>query len=145
MASYTKLGPGTITVAAGGGTEMDFSGECLSATIKHEYEEVGETRTMLDGSKRGASQVRNDGIGASVENDLTAAGLYKWLMDNDGKEATVTYTPSTADGAKWVIAGVTLRLPDEVGADEYGSPLASEVEWLGGTAAFTPATGGAAA
>lgn len=141
MASYTKLGPGTISATVGG-AEIDFSGECLTATIKHEYEDVGESRTMLDGSKRGASQVRNDGISASVENDLTAAGLYKWLIDNDGQEAEVTYTPNTGAGAKWVLSGVTLRLPSEIGADEYGSPLASEVEWLGGTAEFTPAAAG---
>lgn len=141
MAAWTTLGPGTVTVLAGtGGTATDFSGEVLSATVKHEYEEVGETRTMLDGSKRGASQVRTDGIGLSIENDLTAAGLYKFLMDNDGESATVTYTPSTEDGAQWTITGVVLRLPDEVGADEFGSPLASEVEWTGGVAAFTPAT-----
>lgn len=139
MASYVELGPGTVTVTVGTGTEKDFSGEVLSATVKHDYEDVGETRTMLDGSKRGAGQTRSDGISLSVENDLTAAGLYSYLIANDGQKATVEFTPSTAAGASWSLSGVTLRLPSEVGADEYGAPLASEVEWVGGLATFTPA------
>lgn len=139
MASYVELGPGTVTVQVGSGDATDFSGEVLSATVKHDYEDVGETRTMLDGSKRGAGQVRTDGIALSIENDLTAAGLYQYLVTNDGAAATVVYTPNTAAGASWTLTGVVLRLPAEVGADEYGSPLASEVDWTGGTAAFTAA------
>ncbi len=141
MATYTKLGPGTVKVTVGTGSAEDFSGEVLSATVNHEYEDVGESRTMLDGSVRGAGQRRTDGISLSIENDLTAAGLYQYLMDHDGELATVDYVPSTADGAAWKIDGVTLRLPDSVGADEFGSPLASEVEWSGGAASFTAAAG----
>lgn len=140
MSTYTELGPGTVTVQVGQGTATDFSGEVLSATVRHEYEDVGETRTMLNGDKRGASQTRSDGISLSVENDLTAAGLYQYLVTNDGAQATVVYTPNTAAGASWTVADVTLRLPAEVGADEYGAPLASEVEWSGGTATFTAAS-----
>lgn len=139
MSSYVKFGPGTVTVQVGSDTATDFSGEVLSATVKHEYEDVGETRTMLDGSKRGAGQTRSDGISLSIENDLTAAGLYQYLVTNDGADATVVYTPNTAAGASWTITGLKLRLPSDVGADEYGAPLASEVEWTGGTAAFTAA------
>ena len=140
MSSYVELGPGTVTVQVGSGTATDFSGEVLSATVQHEYEDVGETRTMLDGSKRGAGQARTDGISLSIENDLTAAGLYQFLVTNDGKDATVVYTPNTEAGASWTITGLKLRLPGEVGADEFGAPLASEVEWTGGTAAFTAAS-----
>ena len=139
MSSYTQLGPGTVTVQVGSDTATDFSGEVLSATIKHDYEDVGETRTMLDGSKRGAGQTRSDGITLSLENDLTAAGLYQYLVTNDGATATVVYTPNTGAGASWTLTGIILRLPGEVGADEFGAPLASEVEWTGGTAAFTAA------
>ena len=139
-AKYTTLGPGTISVKVGTTSTHDFSGECRSATITHAYEEVGESRKMLDGTTRASGQRRTDGIKASVENDLTAAGLYKFLLDNDGKLAEVTYTPNTSAGAKWVIAGLPLRLPDELGADEFGATLASDIEWAGGTAAFTPAT-----
>ena len=140
MSTYTELGPGTVTVQVGQGTATDFSGEVLSATVRHEYEDVGETRTMLNGDKRGASQTRSDGISLSVENDLTAAGLYQYLVTNDGAQATVVYTPNTTAGASWTVVDVTLRLPAEVGADEYGAPLASEVEWSGGTATFTAAS-----
>lgn len=140
--SYTTFGPGTVTVTVdgGGGTALDFSCEVKSARVLHTYEEVGEARTMLCGEKRNTSEVRADGIGLSLENDFGAGGLYTYLIANDLKPATVVYTPNTSDGASWSIAGVALRLPEEVAADEFGAPLASEVEWGGGVMTFTEST-----
>jgi hypothetical protein len=59
--------------------------------------------------------------------------------------ATVTATPNTADGASWVISNLPLTLPEEIGADEYGAVISSEVEWTGGSAEFTPSTAAPAA
>lgn len=135
MAAFTVLGAGTVTI---GTTPTDFSGEVLGAKITHEYEDVGESRTMLDGTTRAAGQRRLDGFSASVENDLTAAGMYAFLVANDGIEQPLVFTPNTADGAKWE-GTVVCRLPGEVGADEYGAPLASEIELKGSTPfSFTP-------
>jgi len=140
---WTPLGPGTLTVKAGTGTQAtEFACEVLGASVTHDYEE-NDTRRMLCGTVRGGGGSRTDGFKADLENDLTASGLYKFIFDHDLQTAEVTFTPNTVDGAHWVITGVTLQLPDEIGADEFGNPIASKIEWKGGVAAFTPSTAAA--
>jgi hypothetical protein len=140
MGNRVTLGPGTVSVKVGAGAAKQFEAECKSAAITHEYEDVGESTTYLDGHTHGGSRTRMDGFKASLDNDFGSAGLYKFLLDNDLEEATLEYMPSTAAGAKWS-GTVTLTLPSELGADEFGAVLASEVEWTGvGTFTFTPAT-----
>lgn len=137
MAAFTVLGVGTLTL---GTSPQDFSGEVLGAKVTHEYEEVGEARTMLNGDVRPAGQRRNDGLTASVENDLTAAGFYKYLVDNDNKTVAISFTPNTADAAAWA-GEVVCSLPGEIGADEFGAPIVSDIELKAvGLLTFTPGT-----
>lgn len=139
MAGYTLLGPGTVKL---GPTETatDFSGEVVGAKILHTYEESGEARKMLDGTDRPTSRTRTDGFSASIENDLTAAGLYQFLVTNDLDQVQLQFTPNTAAGAKWV-GTVVLALPGEIGTDKFGNPIVSDVSWGGvGVFTFTPAT-----
>jgi hypothetical protein len=132
---WVPLGPGTLTL---GTAPKDFSGECLGASVKHTYTDVGDNRIMLDGTARAASKVRVDGFKCKVENDLTANGLYQFLQTNDLTDQAITYTPNTAGAAKWA-GTVKVQLPDEIGADEFGKPIISEPEWdaSGGTGKFT--------
>ena len=141
MAGFTPFGPGTVTLKIGSATAVDYSGEVLGGAIGHAYSESGEARTMLNGDVRSAAQKRdNDSITLSIENDLAANALYDTLQDNDLAVATLEYTPNTAGGAKWV-GDVTLTLPEEIGSDEFGSPIVSEVTWQStGKFTFTPAT-----
>lgn len=127
MASWENLGPCTIEVTLTAGTAVDFSGEFLGVKIGHEYTTLGEDRTMLDGSKRSAAEQRRDSVTGATENDLTAAGLYKLLQDNDLAEADVTIT-QTASGASWT-GKVKLKLPADVGADAFGTPIVSTISW----------------
>lgn len=136
-AAATPFGPGTIEVGATG-SEVDFAGEVLGGTVTHTYEDVGDQRTMLDGTVRAATRTRIDGLTFSVENDLTAAGLYQFCVTNDGTDQTFTYTPNTAAGASWA-GTVSVALPAEIGADEFNAPIVSDVEWSGvGKFTFTP-------
>jgi hypothetical protein len=137
VATFTPFGPGTITLGA---TPLDFSCEVLGGKVTHTYEEVGESRTMMCGTERPASRKRLDGLGFDVENDLTAAGLYQYLLTGDLTTVAFAYTPNTAKGAKWA-GSVQLTLPGEIGASEYGAPIVSSVEWEGvGAFTFTAAT-----
>lgn len=139
MASFTAFGPGTIEIGDTG-SEVDFAGEVLGGSVTHTYEEIGESRTMLDGSVRAATRKRTDGLSFTVENDLTAAGLYSTLFNGDGTDKSFTYTPNTAGGAAWA-GTITLALPESVGADEFGAPIVSTVELAGvGAFTFTPET-----
>ena len=137
MAAFTTFGPGTITL---GTTPVDFSGEVLGGKVTHAYEDIGEARTMLNGDVRPASRKRTDGLTFNLENDLTAAGLYQYLVTNDLQTVAFDFTPNDADAASWA-GEIVLTLPADIGADEFGAALASAVEWAGvGAFTFTPAT-----
>ena len=136
MATSVPFGPGTMTV---GTTPLAFECEVLGGKVTHAYEDVGEARTMLCGTERPSSKKRTDGLAFNLENDLSAAGLYAYLVTNDLEEVPFAYEPNTASGATWV-GTVQLTLPGEIGADEYGAPIVSAVEWAGvGAFTFTPA------
>jgi hypothetical protein len=138
------LGPGTLKLGTADPATTDFSCEIVGGTVTHAYEDIGEQRTMLCGDVKAAARQRTDGLSFEVENDLTAAGLYKFLMDNDLSEVFFEYTPNTAAAAAWA-GKIVATLPAEIGADQFGSPIVSAVEWVGvGTFEFTPATTAAA-
>lgn len=137
MATTVVLGDGTLTV---GTAPNDFSCEVLGAKVTHTYEEKTAKRKALcaDGD-RPATKIRTDGFTATVENDLTAAGMYKFLLDNDLTTQALVFTPNTAAGASWE-GDIQASLPANIGADETGQPIVSEVAWEGvGTFTFTPA------
>lgn len=136
MAASVPFGPGTMTI---GTTPLAFECEVLGGKVTHAYEDVGEARTMLCGTERPSSKKRTDGLSFNLENDLGAAGLYAYLVENDLTEVVFDYTPNTANGASWT-GSVQLTLPAEIGADEFGAPIVSAVEWAGvGAFTFTPA------
>lgn len=136
-ATVTPLGPGLVTI---GTSPLDFSCEVVGASITHEYEETSERRVRLCGDAIEASEQRVDGFTASVENDLLAGALYDYLQANDLTVQDFTFQPNTQAGsitpAEWS-GQVVVRLPGSIGSDEYGSPIASDIEWK---AAGNPAT-----
>ena len=134
------FGPGTLQLGLVEATLTDFSCEVSGGKVTHAYEEVGESRTMLCGTTKAAAKIRTDGLTFNLENDLTAAGLYKFLLDNDLAEVFFSYIPETAGAASWA-GKIQATLPADIGADEYGSPIVSAVEWTGvGAFTFTAAT-----
>lgn len=140
MASTTYLGPGTLEIGLVAGTLTDFSCEISGGHVTHAYEDVGDARTMLCGTAKPASKVRTDGLTFGLENDLTASGLYQFLMTNDLADAFFNYVPNTVGAASWD-GKVQLTLPADIGSDEFGSPIVSDLELAGvGAFTFTPAT-----
>jgi hypothetical protein len=137
----TKFGPGTITIGEAPDTPIDIACEVLGGKVTHEYEEVGEARTMLCGEERGTSDTLKDGVTLQLENDLTAAGIYAYIQALPvGSTKTISFIPNTAGAAEWS-GTVKMRLPADIGADEFGAPITSEVSWPAvGKLLFTPAT-----
>lgn len=137
--AWTKFGPGTLTYTIAEGTATEFAQEVRAVTIAHEYEEVGEAVTYLDGTSDVPGSTRNDSVTAECDFDLGSAGFYNFLFQNDGATATVSYIPSTADGATWGGA-VQLRLPEDVAAEGFGAKLTGSVTHpFVGPVSFTPA------
>jgi hypothetical protein len=149
MAESTSvaLGPGTMTLhvkSDTAGQPVDFACEVANASITHTYADVGEAKTMLCGHSKGTSRARTDGFTASLENDLTDTGLYNLLIEHDMKVAELVYTPSTEAGASWA-GDVTLALPATIGADKFGAPIVSDIQFTSpGKFTFTPAPAPAA-
>ena len=140
MALETLFGPGTLKLGTAPSPLTEFSCEVLGGKVTHAYEEVGEKRTMLCGTIKSAAKRRTDGLTFNLENDLSSAGLYQWLITNDLLEKDFEYTPNTAKAAKWS-GKIQATLPADIGADEFGSPIVSAVEWEGvGMFTFAAAT-----
>lgn len=142
--SASTFGPGTVTFGTAPG--QSFECEVTGGKVTHAYEEVEQRTRLCDTAARNPRKVRaSDGLSLDLVNDLTAAGLYAYIHANDLADVPVEFVPNTADGAKWA-GTVTLLLPAEIGAGEWGEELASTVELPAvGTLTFTPATAPAAA
>lgn len=125
----TQWGTGTVRVGnATGGTEVMFESECEGAVITHEYEDTADERTMLSGDTLPGSARRTDGFTAQIVNNLSQGGLYDFLQFHDLTEQPFEFVPNTADGHMWT-GTVQVRLPADIGADEYGLPIVSEIAW----------------
>jgi hypothetical protein len=134
----TKFGPGTVSYTIGAGPAVSFEQEVKGGGIEHEYEEVGESTTYLDGTTDPAGEVRADKLTLDCDFDLGAGGFYAFLMSNDLVDADVEYTPNTAAAASWS-GTVRLKLPDGAVADEFGAKLSGTVEHsFVGPVVFTP-------
>jgi len=141
-ANWARFGPGTLkfTVLSPPGTATAFEQEVRAVTVGHEYEEVGESVTYLDGTNSPPGAKRNDSLSAECDFDLGSTGLYKFLFTNDMKNATCEYVPNTAIGAKWS-GTVRLQLPAEVAAEEWQAKLTGTLELpFVGAVVFTAGT-----
>lgn len=141
-ANWTRFGPGTLkfTVLTPPGTATAFEQEVRAVTVGHEYEEVGESVTYLDGTNDPAGARRSDKLSAECDFDLGSAGFYKFLFTNDMKNATCEYVPNTTKAAKWA-GTVRLQLPTEVTAEEWQAKLTGTVELpFVGAVVFTSGT-----
>lgn len=136
----TLFGPGTVEFTIDAGTPQSFAQEVKGGGVGHEYAEVGEAATYLDGTTDPAGEVRNDSLTLECDFDLGTAGLYYFLYTNDLRNATATFTPNDAAAASWT-GTVRLKLPDGAVADQFGAKIAGTVELaFVGPAVFTPAT-----
>ena len=122
------LGDGTLTI---GDTPFDFSCEVTGASVTHDYDDGEDPVTTLCGQKvAGSGQSRTDGLEFSTLASLESTGLYKYCQDHDLDTVAFAFTPNTTNGAKWA-GHVQLRLPESIGADEYGANIEAEYTWIG--------------
>jgi hypothetical protein len=133
------FGPGTckFTIAA---AEYPVETEVTGGSVKHSYSEVERKAVLADTVKPSPRLLRDaDALSLELLNDLSADGLYALIQAHDLETAQVTFTPNTPGAASWA-GTVTLRLPDEIGASEWGEDITSTIELpAAGTFTFTPA------
>lgn len=136
MSKTTAFGPGTLTIGEPG---TDYACEVLGGNVTHAYDELRAARRTLCGTEQPATQRRADGLTFELVNDLSADGLYAYLLANDLGAVPFTYTPNNDTGGTWD-GTIVLTLPATIGAGEYGEDVSSSVEWAGvGTFTYTPA------
>ena len=140
--AWTTFGPGTVSLTVSGGTAATFEQEVKGGGVTHEYEDVGEDTTYLDGTTDPAGKARTDTVTLDCDFDLGSAdGFYAFLYENDLADATVTFTPNTAAGATWT-GTVRLQLPDGAVGEEFGGKMSGTVELASvGALTFTPVPG----
>jgi hypothetical protein len=125
---WTRFGAGTVTFTIAAGTPQDFSVEVKGGGVEHEYDDVGEDTTYLDGTTDPAGKQRNDSLTLDCDFDLSSAtGFYNFLYTNDLADSDVQFTPNTLAGANWS-GTVRLMLPDGAVADEFGAKMSGTVD-----------------
>ena len=128
MMAWTPFGPGTVSLTVGAGPAETFEQEVKGGGVNHEYENIGEDVTYLDGSTDPAGKNRTDTVTLDCDFDLSSAtGFYNFLFTNDLEDATIEFVPNTAAAAKWT-GTVRLMLPDGAVADEFGAKMSGTVE-----------------
>jgi hypothetical protein len=136
------FGPGSITLTIAGGTAEPFEFEVTGGSIQHAYEETEKKARLGDTAKPAPIRTRgSDALRLSCANDLSATGLYSVCQDNDLAVATMSFIPNTVSGASWS-GDVTLALPEEIGASEWGAEIESEFTFQSASTdnfTFTPA------
>ena len=139
--AWTPYGPGTLTYTIGEpGSPVSFAQETKGGGIEHEYTEVGEDTTYLDGTEDPASELRADHFTADCDFDLGPTGFYAFLFENDLATAAVEFSPHTATGAKWA-GDVRVKLPDGVKGEKFGAKMSGTVKHsFVGPCTFTPGT-----
>jgi hypothetical protein len=138
--AWTKFGEGTLTYTIDAGTPVSFAQEVKGGGIEHEYTEVGEDTTYLDGTEDPAGEIRADHYVADCDFDLGAAGFYNFMYTNDLQSATVEFTPNDTASASWT-GTVRLKLPDGAKGEKFGSKLSGSVKHsFIAPATFTPAS-----
>lgn len=125
--AWTKFGAGTVTFTIDTGTAQDFSVEVKGGGVEHEYDDVGEDTTYLNGVTDPAGKARQDTLTLDCDFDLSSAtGFYGFLYANDLADAQTAFTPATG-GASWS-GTVRLMLPDGAVADEFGAKMSGTVK-----------------
>lgn len=121
----TQLGPGTLrfTDAAG----LDFSCQVSKARVKWAKDKDDDV-TMLCGDVKAGITTYTSQLTFTVDQDLSdPAGLVFFSWTNKGTQAGVEFVPNTAAGA--AVTGTVVVDPIEVGGDEGGKDMTSDVTW----------------
>ena len=120
-------GPGTL-IFGDPATGDHFEQEVTGASITHSYEELEVKPTLADVAKPAPRPIRaGDTLKFNMVNDLTPTGYYNYAMTNDLLVRTVAFVPNLTSAAAWN-GSVTIKLPDEIGADEWGADIESAAE-----------------
>jgi len=140
-----KLGPGVLKVGATG-SEIDVSCQLNGGRITTNVDTADSITTLCGTVEPGAMSFDHEFTGnINVDIGAGAASLFALSWDSKGTEQAFEFIPNSADGTKAV--GTLMITPLDLGADEFGAPLASDFTWpIVGEPTFTygAASGGAA-
>ena len=112
-----KLGPGTLTLGAGG-TLLAVSSQVRSTTIKAaEKVEKSDAIPVLSGEELAGSESTSYEwtITGTFLQDITLAGVVDWSWTNKGTEQAFLFVPSTTLARK--ATGLLIPAPLDFGGD----------------------------
>lgn len=121
-----EFGPGTLTFGATG-SEIDVSCQVNSLVIAVTKDQ-GEATTKLCGTVRTPKAVYTYAMTGNIDHDLTDPdGLWALSQIAPGSAVPFVYVPSTVAGTS--AAGTITIDPMNFGGEDYGTVMASDIEW----------------
>jgi hypothetical protein len=135
-----KFGPGVLKIGATG-TEIDASclvnGLTITSDVNSDDDVTKLCGTVVPGKRTYTFTMSGN---LDTDQDAGATGLFALSQLSKGTEQDFTFTPNTDEGT--VVAGTLIIDPMDFGADEYGTVMASDIEWaLVGDPTYTWGTG----
>jgi hypothetical protein len=122
-----EYGPGTLTFGATG-TEIDVSCQVNSLVITPSKEQ-GDSVTKLCGTTKTPAATYTYTMTGNIDHDLTDPdGLWALSQLSPGSEVAYVYVPNTTADVE--ASGSVLIDPMGFGGDEYGTVMASDIEWI---------------
>ena len=120
------LGPGTFKIGSAG-AEVDYSIKVNNMRLTTTADTTDPT-TKLSGDQFPGVTTFTGELGGNVDIDPeTADGLFQLSSEHGGTVQAFTYTPN--DVAAIEARGLITIMPLDLGADEYGADLTSDLAW----------------
>jgi hypothetical protein len=121
-----NLGPGTLTIGTTG-AEQDISCLINNARITVEKDQ-DDPRYKLCGTATPGAITYTFALSGNLDTDIEADdGFFAFCDENAGMQFPFEFVPNT--GAVTSATGTLIVDPLEFGADEYGDPLDSDIEF----------------
>jgi hypothetical protein len=121
-----SLGPGTLIF---GPTATSIDASCLINNARIETDkEQDDARYKLCGTATPGKITYTYKLTGNLDTDVeTNAGLFAYSQEHAGEQIEFEFVPNTA--AATSAAGMLVIDPLDFGADEFGSPLDSDIEF----------------
>jgi hypothetical protein len=121
-----NLGPGTLKIGPTA-SAIDMSCLVVGARIATDVSQ-DDAKTMLCGTQRPGKITYTHKLTASIETDTEDPdGIFYYSQEHAGEQVAFEFVPNTDVGA--TASGTLTIHPLDFGADEYGDPLDSDLEW----------------
>src|SRR5215471_2690296 len=126
--SYSPLGPGTLQLGPTGTGGIAADCQVENAALEWNKTTSTEIYTLCGAMVPPLPLYAAHLTGSMVQDNAKAAGVAAYCYTHMGQQVAFTFTPNTADAAKYT--GTLIVDPLTFGStDKYGAPQVSDFDW----------------